>query len=94
MHHWAGLGDGSLTPQELAPRIHTDAMTERKLRIIKCEVLFIDEIGMISSKNLGMLEIVSVSQPQALRDYLECYGSLCNTPIPLREDCTTLYIGW
>lgn len=49
IHAWSGIRDGRLTNEALAQQIlNDDAELETKQRIQNTDVLFIDEIGMLS----------------------------------------------
>ena len=51
MHHWSGMCDNLYTNKQLADIINNDiTQTPAKTRILNIDVLFTDEISMISAK--------------------------------------------
>ena len=50
LHDWSGYGDGHFDVDKLINEINISSVyTHKKSEIEKCEVLIIDEIGMISA---------------------------------------------
>ncbi|WAQ93628.1 PIF1-like protein [Mya arenaria] len=57
LHSWCGLGDGGIQVDELCHLICTDERYQKaKERILKTEVLFIDECSMVSQKVFDVTE--------------------------------------
>ena len=60
IHHWSGYGDGHKDINHLVEQILTNpAYEDIKQRILKCEVLIIDEIGLLSCKAFDDIEFIS-----------------------------------
>ena len=59
VHHWSGYGDGHKDINHLVEQILTSpAYEDIKQRILKCEVLIIDEIGFLSCKAFDDIEFI------------------------------------
>lgn len=59
LHHWLGLADGRYDSEVLATTISSeDSHLEVRTRIRKCQVLIIDEIGMLSRHLFDQSEYV------------------------------------
>ena len=59
LHHWSGYGDGHLPVDNLIQELSISAIYEKtRENIKKCEVLIVDEIGMISSKMVSEVELI------------------------------------
>ena len=59
IHHWSGYGDGHEDIHILTERILTStSYGDICKNILECEVLIIDEIGMLSCKTLESVGIV------------------------------------
>ena len=76
-HRWAGQLDGRYKEDELASHIQANE-TDTKQKILTCDVLFIDEISMLSRKILGQLEYVCrVIHGNSDKLYVWGYASSC-----------------
>ena len=65
LHHWSSYGDGHLNVQQLLQEILISSTYEStRVAIQKCEVLIIDEIGMISAKMFAEVELLCRSVRQ------------------------------
>ena len=59
IHHWAGLQDGRYRREALAQKIaENDKFSDCRQRILDCDAIVIDEIGMLSDKLFQDLEYV------------------------------------
>ena len=59
LHHWSGYGDGHKNIDDLIQEIIVSVGNQnRKAEIQECEVLIIDEIGMISAKMFSEVELI------------------------------------
>ena len=57
IHHWSGYGDGHIPVDKLIDHILTmPAYDETKRRIEQCQVLIIDELGLLSCKAFTAIE--------------------------------------
>ena len=57
IHHWSGYGDGHIPVDTLIEHIMTlTGYAETKQRILLCDVLIIDEIGLLSCKAFDAIE--------------------------------------
>ena len=57
IHNWSGYGDGHVPIDNLIARILTNSSyTDTKQQILKCDVLIIDEIGLLSAKAFQCIE--------------------------------------
>ena len=59
IHHWSGYGDGCVNINKHIDQILVNpAYSATKTRISNCEVLIIDEIGLLSSKAFESIELI------------------------------------
>ena len=59
IHHWSGYGDGHMNINCLIDQILINpSYTATKERILKCEVLITDEIGLLSCKAFESIELI------------------------------------
>ena len=59
IHHWSGCGDGHKDIHQLVEQILMNpSYADTKDRILKCEVLIIDEIGLLSCKGFKSIEFI------------------------------------
>ena len=62
LHDWSGYGDGHLDVNQLINEMSISSVyRQKKSEIEKCQVLIIDEIGMISAKMFSEVEIICTS---------------------------------
>lgn len=60
LHHFTGYGDGHLSVQEVIDMLqHNPNYSAVKEKICKCEILIIDEIGLISAKMFAAVEMIT-----------------------------------
>ena len=68
IHHWSGYGDGHMSINRLIDQIPINpAYSATKETISKCEVLIIDEIGLLSCKAFESIELISRSVKTMIR---------------------------
>ena len=73
LHDWSGYGDGHMDINHLIQEMTVSAIyKEKKSEIEKCEVLIIDEIGMISAKMFSEVELIC----RTLRKSQSIFGGL------------------
>ena len=85
IHHWAGLQDGRHTKEKLVRMFEgSDKYAKLLSEIRRTEVLFIDEIGMLSSKQFSVVEYVcrNVRQIDLLFGGLQLIVSGCFKQLP------------
>ena len=59
IHHWSGYGDGNKNVHQLVEQILTNpSCAATKHRIVECDCLIIDEIGLLSSKAFDNIEFI------------------------------------
>ena len=59
IHHWSGYADGHLSTECLIAMILTNpGYAATKKHILDCEVLIIDEIGLLSAKAFDAIELI------------------------------------
>ena len=85
IHKWTGIGDSHLSRNVIIQKIMTDATyVSTKKGIQECKVLFIDEIGMMSSQILGNAEYIcrNVRQNGKVFGGLQIVASGCFRQLP------------
>ena len=59
IHHWSGYGDGHNDVHQLVEQILTNpSCVATKHRILECECLIIDKIGLLSAKAFDKIEFI------------------------------------
>ena len=85
IHKWSGIGDGHISKNVLLQKIMTDGdMQKTKSSVQEADVLFIDEVGMMSSQLLGNVEYIcrNVRQTQRVFGGLQVVASGCFRQLP------------
>ena len=99
VHHWTGIQDGRFTNEQIVKKIQSNEwFSAARDRILKDDVLIIDEISMLSEKLLDQIECIY----RHIRDQNKIFGGIqrigvgdfrqlvpipypCSYPIPIRR---------